>query len=1114
VFLARCWSRSAFKRLALVCFFFARTHARAGNLEVSAAEGTRTAGPSAMHWALRGGPCSTVGTVALPAWWTARAADLENISTGSSSESRIMSVLQNGHCLPTAPLGSPPAPLHFLPPPPPFTVAARPPLLPLGSLPLPAANNMAGARFIAPSGADRDNKDALRACASAVASSLPSAHAPIVGDAAVGSAPPPYNFGGPAYYPQDAGSCALPSPAAEALSAAESSAAALAVLMEEEETLVPAESHVAGEWPVNVAGAAVGRISPGPNVHLTVQQVARAAVAAPPAVEDKRAGVKQRAVLQKPSRRPAAGIPRRPAPRRRTKLVAPSLSSVPGLGCGTAASGRSAAGKQTESARDGAPVAASSAHRGAGASQGAPDAVRLAASTAAVSPLRSLGVAAKASSAKGAESHVVVARSVAAHAESDLMDTDGAMEGLLALSGGAGKAWAGASGSCDEPCMRGQSVGALAKHVRQMTLSGEKTKSLPENETDKKAAGVAVAVGVSAELVTAKRFKGSHTGKPLRWSAGRQPTCDEQAALLAAAAVPKAPPSSPVESLPPTVQTSIDVAAKLTKKRIDGMVIMVRVRSKLTPLFKKIIGSATSTFDVLPSPSKKQQIIIDTIMGLTGKTAPEALEWLSEKVFRPAKSQNDGTAKKRKRADAGEANVTINHSVNLVRASGPLNQILSHVVAHFKGVVFNTWCSVVVKVPAKQLQAETAGGWKENFLFSQSTIGRQGIIAGVAKGFKYLGAGHRVRPAVALGGEELTDMCLGHFSLGALVVHEALVNIHAGVPHGSSGPDVYRYQSWVNMVIAHDGFLPKDNAADRGLIVVDGADPLRAVFDAEFMPLPADDDMGLATDSEVSGVAGLPEHHGAAAADVPDAAASEAPDAGAVAAPVPGAVASTMAAPVAAPTAAPAAATAAATAAAVASAAAAAPVAEEVAAPLAAAASAPMSAEVAERVEVPVAAEVAARVAAAAAAPAAGEVAASVAAAAAPLVPEEVAAPMTAAASARMAEEVAARVAVPVAAAVGAPAAAPVAPAVGAPAPPPVTTAAGTPSEAMVGASSMTMVGAPAVAMVGAPVAAVHTAPVANSVARREQAAAILSAAHAQVAALLDGADSEDDGLL
>jgi len=217
-----------------------------------------------------------------------------------------------------------------------------------------------------------------------------------------------------------------------------------------------------------------------------------------------------------------------------------------------------------------------------------------------------------------------------------------------------------------------------------------------------------------------------------------------------------------------------------------------------------------------------------------------------------------------------------------------------------------------VKVPAKQLQAETAGDRKQNFLLSQSTTGRQGVIAGVAIGFEFLGAGHRVRIATAFVGEELTDMCLGHCILGALIFHEALFHIHADVPHGSSGPDIYSYQSWVNMVIAHDSFLRKDNAADRELFVADGADPLRADFEAEYMALPVHQEMGLATHSEVGGVAVQIEHPGAAAAEVPEAAPSRAPAATAVAAPVEGnvpapvaePVASTMVVPVTAPAAA------------------------------------------------------------------------------------------------------------------------------------------------------------------------------------------------------------------
>jgi len=72
---------------------------------------------------------------------------------------------------------------------------------------------------------------------------------------------------------------------------------------------------------------------------------------------------------------------------------------------------------------------------------------------------------------------------------------------------------------------------------------------------------------------------------------------------------------------------------------------MVRVRCKLTPLFKNIIGSATSTIYLLPSTSIMQQIVVDTITGLTAMKAPDALESLSETVFRAAETQNEGTAR-------------------------------------------------------------------------------------------------------------------------------------------------------------------------------------------------------------------------------------------------------------------------------------------------------------------------------------------------------------------------------------------------------------------------------------------------------------------------------------
>ena len=85
--------------------------------------------------------------------------------------------------------------------------------------------------------------------------------------------------------------------------------------------------------------------------------------------------------------------------------------------------------------------------------------------------------------------------------------------------------------------------------------------------------------------------------------------------------------------------------------------------------------------------------------------------------------------------------MTINHAVNLVRASGPLNRILSHVVAHFEGVLFCTWCYVVVKVPAKQLQADTAGDWKQNFLYPNRLLDARASLRESPRASSTLGLG-------------------------------------------------------------------------------------------------------------------------------------------------------------------------------------------------------------------------------------------------------------------------------------------------------------------------------------------------------------------------------------
>ena len=78
-------------------------------------------------------------------------------------------------------------------------------------------------------------------------------------------------------------------------------------------------------------------------------------------------------------------------------------------------------------------------------------------------------------------------------------------------------------------------------------------------------------------------------------------------------------------------------------------------------------------------------------------------------------------------------------------------------------------------------------------------------------------------------------MCYGHFFLGTQLISEVLTSIRDNV---SDQPaiDSMRYKKYVAQAVRHDAFLPKHSKPDRGLILVDGHDPSRAVFEQEFMP--------------------------------------------------------------------------------------------------------------------------------------------------------------------------------------------------------------------------------------------------------------------------------------
>jgi len=105
----------------------------------------------------------------------------------------------------------------------------------------------------------------------------------------------------------------------------------------------------------------------------------------------------------------------------------------------------------------------------------------------------------------------------------------------------------------------------------------------------------------------------------------------------------------------------------------------------------------------------------------------------------------------------------------------------------------------------------------------------------LAKGCCYLGADHWVRNLVSVGSNVVFVMCFGHYPLCVRLDWEELESkrLRRIV---ACGPDLQRNLKYVEMVLPHDDYLPKINTEEDGIIMTDGHDSLRAVFEEEFMP--------------------------------------------------------------------------------------------------------------------------------------------------------------------------------------------------------------------------------------------------------------------------------------
>ena len=695
-----------------------------------------------------------------------------------------------------------------------------------------------------PSEADRDNKDLLRAAAAAGQAMPEPSLTPLP------ARYPPYNFGTDSYYPPatqpyvPAAGASVPSTPSLGPSLASTEPAPLfrtapsVAFYQGQTTLPPSRAASPSVPPPFTPGAEPNpgsfthglaseeqRVTSGPRFRPTAQ-------VAPLTPAGDGGGT---AASKSPVYLETSGGCSRPRPRfgRGKNATVPSLSSVPGLSAlpprasapprwpADAVAGTSAATK---------PAAA----HGAGGASSAPT---NGSKSVFKSGKESVGVAVKKSKSAATAAKVARARALQArkastdHAAAANESTSNAVMGLLSLSD---------DGSNVEELVKKtiekqeKTIQTLAKAVCKLQMDSNKAMASTPS--------VPLATGglmqVAPELGELVQVEPSHkrhkaAGPVAALSSPRVSTHDMDVSTRAAVPELRIPPckfAGKVSSATATAAAkTLAKAAAIAQKRADGSVAMVAIRDRLTPKIKAMMGNAQKTMDVLPSPNIRQSIINATAMAVMHADVKTIEDFLLESVHSPSKKR------KRLLLEPEQEHEEVPKKIKTVGVNSTLMQVFHHVLGNYKRNVVAGWFKEATKKVPAEMTVSEAEYWCTNNNFFQQPLGRKGVITGVAKGLKYLGAPNRIHHPVGAGGEIEVDMCYGHFLLGTQLISEVLTSIRDNV---SDQPaiDSMRYKKYVAQAVRHDSFLPKHNKPDRGLILVDGHDPSRAVFEQEFMP--------------------------------------------------------------------------------------------------------------------------------------------------------------------------------------------------------------------------------------------------------------------------------------
>jgi len=219
--------------------------------------------------------------------------------------------------------------------------------------------------------------------------------------------------------------------------------------------------------------------------------------------------------------------------------------------------------------------------------------------------------------------------------------------------------------------------------------------------------------------------------------AARPPSCNWSEGVSVGAYTKESVPPHPTPALrvPPLTtaqKATIRHASEVAKRRVQGMLLMCTIRDDLTPRVKAFVGGAETTMNVLPSPNIRHNLIIESAMNTMKMVEAAAEQFLESIVNKPTKQ--------RLQQSMGDAGVALAGSTsNTTRVNAALHQAIHAVIGNLKRNVVQGWFLLVTSRSRAHMLSTSAAYWLEDDNFWKLPLGRKGIVAGLARGFKFLG---------------------------------------------------------------------------------------------------------------------------------------------------------------------------------------------------------------------------------------------------------------------------------------------------------------------------------------------------------------------------------------